>query len=131
MLIFKNDAEIRKELQQCRQSLLDAVGGHSNFFRPPFGGRRPGTLRIARDMGLEPIMWNVTGYDWNAPPAAVIEGKISNRMRGGDVILLHDGGHKQMGADRSQTVLASDHLISRYKAEGYEFVTVPKMMEKV
>ena len=131
LLIFKNDAEIRKELQQCRQSLLDAVGGHSNFFRPPFGGRRPGTLRIARDMGLEPIMWNVTGYDWNAPPAAVIEGKISNRMRGGDVILLHDGGHKQMGADRSQTVLASDHLISRYKAEGYEFVTVPKMMEKV
>ena len=70
LLIFKNDAEIRKELQQCRQSLLDAVGGHSNFFRPPFGGRRPGTLRIARDMGLEPIMWNVTGYDWNAPPAA-------------------------------------------------------------
>jgi peptidoglycan/xylan/chitin deacetylase (PgdA/CDA1 family) len=35
-----------------------------------------------------------------------------------------------MGADRSQTVLATDHLISRYKAEGYEFVTVPKMMEK-
>jgi len=48
LLIFKNDAEIREELQQCRQSLLDAVGGHSNLFRPPFGGRRPGTLRIAR-----------------------------------------------------------------------------------
>jgi len=130
LLIFKNDADIREELQQCRQSLLDAVGGHSNLFRPPFGGRRPGTLRIAREMGLEPIMWNVTGYDWNAPPAAVIERKISNRLRGGDVILLHDGGHKQMGADRSQTVLATEHLISRYKGEGYEFVTIPKMMER-
>ncbi|HEX6823761.1 MAG TPA: polysaccharide deacetylase family protein [Candidatus Sulfotelmatobacter sp.] len=130
LLIFKTDAEIRKELQQCRQSLLDAVGGHSNFFRPPFGGRRPGTLRIAREMGLEPIMWNVTGYDWNAPPAAVIERKISNRVRGGDVILLHDGGHKQLGADRLQTVLATEHLISRYKGEGYEFVTIPKMIEK-
>lgn len=130
LLIFKTDAEIREELRQCRQSLLDAIGEHSNLFRPPFGGRRPGTLRVARDLGLEPIMWNVTGYDWNGPPAAVIERKISNRVRGGAVILLHDGGHKQMGADRSQTVLATDHLVSRYRGEGYEFVTIPKMMEK-
>ena len=130
LLIFKTDAEIREELRQCRQSLLDAIGEHSNLFRPPFGGRRPGTLRVARDLVLEPIMWNVTGYDWNGPPAAVIERKISNRVRGGAVILLHDGGHKQMGADRSQTVLATDHLVSRYRGEGYEFVTIPKMMEK-
>ena len=73
-------------------------------------------------------MWNVTGYDWNVPPAAVIERKVAKQIRGGDVILLHDGGHKQMGADRSQTVIATDHLLTRYKSEGYEFVTVPQMM---
>jgi len=44
------------------------------------------------------------------------------------VILLHDGGHKQMGADRSQTVIATDGLIARYKAEGYAFLTIPQMM---
>jgi peptidoglycan/xylan/chitin deacetylase (PgdA/CDA1 family) len=74
-------------------------------------------------------MWNITGYDWNAPPAAAIEQKVAKQIRGGDIILLHDGGHKQMGADRSQTVLATDHLIARYKSEGYEFKTVPQMME--
>ena len=46
-------------------------------------------------------MWNVTGYDWTAPPAAVIEQKVSKQIRGGDVILLHDGGHKELGADRA------------------------------
>jgi hypothetical protein len=30
-----------------------------------------------------------------------------------------------MGADRSQTVTATDHLITKYKSEGYDFVTVP------
>jgi peptidoglycan/xylan/chitin deacetylase (PgdA/CDA1 family) len=75
-------------------------------------------------------MWNVTGYDWNAPPAEVIERKVTRKIHGGDVILLHDGGHKNMGADRSQTVLATNHLIERYKAEGYEFVTIPQMMSK-
>ncbi len=130
LLIFKSEVEIRQELVQCRAALQDAIGVHSNLFRPPFGGRRPAVLRLARDLGLEPVMWGVTGYDWDAPPAEVIERKVAKQIRGGDVILLHDGGHKQMGADRAQTVVATDRMIARYKAEGYEFVTVPEMMEK-
>ncbi len=128
LLIFKSTSEIRGELLRCQTVLDDAIGNHSNLFRPPFGGRRPAVLRIARELGLEPVMWNVTGYDWNAPPADKIERKVAKQIRGGDVILLHDGGHKQMGADRSQTVIATDRLITRYKTEGYEFVTIPQMM---
>jgi peptidoglycan/xylan/chitin deacetylase (PgdA/CDA1 family) len=128
LLTLKNVAEVRQELSDCRSALQDAIGEHSNLFRPPFGGRRPAVLRVARELGLEPIMWNVTGYDWNAPPSAVIERKVSRQIRGGDVILLHDGGHKQMGADRSQTVSATDLLISRYKSGGYGFVTIPQML---
>jgi peptidoglycan/xylan/chitin deacetylase (PgdA/CDA1 family) len=75
-------------------------------------------------------MWNVTGYDWDAPPAEIIERKVRKQIRGGDVILLHDGDHRQMGADRSQTVLATDRLIDRYKTQGYEFVTIPEMMQR-
>jgi peptidoglycan/xylan/chitin deacetylase (PgdA/CDA1 family) len=130
LLIFKSETEIRQQLSQCRSALQDAVGQHSNLFRPPFGGRRPAVLRIARELGLEPVMWNVTGYDWNAPPAAAIERKVANHIRGGNVILLHDGGHKRMGADRSQTVIATDRMIERYKTEGYEFATIPQMMQK-
>ncbi|HXJ85789.1 MAG TPA: polysaccharide deacetylase family protein [Candidatus Binatia bacterium] len=129
LLTFKSTAEIRRELTDCHKAIQDAIGEHSNLFRPPFGGRRPAVLRIARELSLEPIIWNVTGYDWNAPPSAAIERKVERRIRGGDVILLHDGGHKQMGADRSQTVIATDHLLSRYKSEGYEFITIPQMLE--
>jgi hypothetical protein len=46
------------------------------------------------------------------------------------VILLHDGGHRDFGADRSFTVTATDRLIFRYKSEGYEFVTIPQMRRK-
>jgi len=130
LLIFKSESEIRSQLSACRAALQDAIGQHSNLFRPPFGGRRPAVLRIARELALEPVLWNVTGYDWNAPPATVIERKVARQLRGGDVILLHDGGHKQMGADRSQTVIATDHLIARYQAQDYEFVTIPQMMQK-
>lgn len=127
LLIFKSAAETQAELVDCQQALQDAIGKPAKLFRPPFGGRRPATLRIARSLGLEPVMWNVTGYDWNAPPAAVIEKKVARQMCGGDVILLHDGGHRAMGADRSQTVIATDNLIRHYRDQGYEFVTVEEM----
>lgn len=128
LLIFKSQSEIRREISQCRAALEDAVGSHSNLFRPPFGGRRPAVLRVTRELGLEPVMWNVTGYDWNAASSDAIERQINKRVRGGDVILLHDGGHKQVGADRSKTVMAVDRLIAHYKSAGYEFLTIPEMM---
>ena len=84
LLIFKSAAEVRNELEACHRALFDAVGEHSNLFRPPFGGRRPAVLRMARHLGLQPVMWNVTGYDWNAPSAEYIEKKViqpSSRRR--------------------------------------------------
>ena len=45
------------------------------------------------------------------------------------MILLHDGGHKAFGADRSDTVKAVDSLIARYQGERYEFVTIPEMQD--
>jgi peptidoglycan-N-acetylglucosamine deacetylase len=131
LLIFQPASRIRREILQCRQAITDAVGEHSNFFRPPWGGRRPGIFRLVRDLGLEPIMWNVTGYDWNAPSADYIEQKVSMKIRGGDVVLLHDGSHTAFGADRSKTVEAVDRLITRYKADGHEFVGISEMMRQL
>ena len=128
-LIFLSSNRVKGEIENCRRALSDAIGPHSSLFRPPFGGRRPASLRTARSLGLEPIMWNVTGWDWKAPSADYIEQKIASRLRGGSVILLHDGGHERIGVDRSKTVVATDRLIARYKPEGYEFVTIPDMME--
>jgi peptidoglycan-N-acetylglucosamine deacetylase len=127
-LIFQPAERIRHEITHCQDAIRDAVGEHSNLFRPPWGGRRPGVFQIVRQLGLEPVMWNITGYDWKAPSAEFIERKVSPKIHGGDVILLHDGGHAAFGTDRSATVTAVDRLLTRYTAEGYEFVTIPKMM---
>lgn len=127
-LIFLPAAQVREEIVQCREAISDAVGEHSNLFRVPWGGRRPGTFSAVRQLGLEPIMWNVTGFDWNAPSVEYIEQKVSD-ARGGDVILLHDGGHRAFGTDRSKTVEAVERVIVRFKTEGRSFATIPEMMK--
>jgi peptidoglycan-N-acetylglucosamine deacetylase len=128
-LIFLSANRVKKEIEDCRRALHDAVGQHSCLFRPPFGGRRPASLRTARALGLQPVMWNVTGWDWKAPSAEYIEQKVAARLRGGSVVLLHDGGHERVGTDRSNTIIATDRIVARYKAEGYVFVTISQMME--
>jgi peptidoglycan-N-acetylglucosamine deacetylase len=130
LLIFKSSTEIRRELMDCRAAIEDSIGAHSNLFRPPFGGRRPAVFWIARELGFEPVMWNVAGNDWENSSAQEIEKKVAGQIRGGDVILLHDGGHKRLGTDRAQTIFATDQLLMRYKNEGFGFLTIPAMMSK-
>jgi peptidoglycan/xylan/chitin deacetylase (PgdA/CDA1 family) len=100
------------------------------FFRPPFGARRPVVLRIARELGLTPVLWNVTGYDWNPIGVDGILKKLDtgiarNRARGrSSNLLLHDGGHRGMGASRMDTVRAVDRLLTARTGTATRFVTV-------
>jgi peptidoglycan/xylan/chitin deacetylase (PgdA/CDA1 family) len=130
LLIFQRAARVRRELEECQAAISEAVGSPASLFRPPVGGRRPVVMRIIREMGMKPVMWNITGYDWNAKSADDIENMVSRRVRGGNVILLHDGGHLEMGADRSRTVEATERLITKFHAQGYSFVTIPQMLDQ-
>ena len=127
-LIFASATEVCLQLAQTQQSIFEATGVEPILFRPPFGGRRPATLRVARCLDLVPVLWNVTCYDWKAKSADEIVRHAEHQVRGGSVILLHDGEHHRIGGDRSRSVAASDRILSRYLGEGYQFVTVPEMM---
>ncbi|MGB9120945.1 MAG: polysaccharide deacetylase family protein [Candidatus Angelobacter sp.] len=126
-LILVSAARLRRELADCNKALEDALGKKVMLLRPPFGGRRPNVLRTARAMGLNPVMWSVTGYDWSAKAADEIVGKVtrqvdSRRKAQGEIVLLHDGGHLAFGTDRGYTVEATRRLLDRYAAK--KFVTV-------
>ena len=115
----EQSAAVCKELRQ---------GNGTTLFRPPFGARRMATLRVARQLGYVPVQWTVTCFDWRPTTAARVESHAIRQIRGGDIILMHDGGYKRFGANRHHTVEATDRIIARYKSEGHEFVTVGKMM---
>jgi peptidoglycan/xylan/chitin deacetylase (PgdA/CDA1 family) len=131
-LIFTSAGRVTKELETCSKALEDATGEATPWFRPPFGGRRPEVLRIARRLGLEPVMWSVTGYDWNAKSSGDIVRKVvkqveSRSRKRSEIILLHDGGHLAFGSDRHFTIEATRTLLRRYSAEK-KFVSVPEIL---
>jgi len=118
-LLFLSKQKIAEQISDCSKAIADATGIEPQFFRPPFGARRPTVFRIVREQGLTPVMWNVTCFDWRSTAADRIERHAQARIDGhpslGPIILLHDGGHTGMGVDRSRSVQASEGLIRRYQ----------------
>jgi peptidoglycan/xylan/chitin deacetylase (PgdA/CDA1 family) len=129
-LSTQSAARVRQEIADCNAVLEEITGEAVKFFRPPYGARRPVVMRAARELGLTPVLWNVFGYDWKPIGVDSILGNLEagierwRRRRRGANLLLHDGGHRAMGAERMDTVRAVDRLLSAHRGMATRFVTV-------
>jgi peptidoglycan-N-acetylglucosamine deacetylase len=136
VLLLRSPKRVREELAACNSAIEDAIGEPVRFFRPPHGARRPDVLRTASELGLAPVMWNVMGYDWTAPPPEKIlrhiERKVimNRRWKKGSNILLHDGGQAHIGMDRGPTIEATRTLLDAWTQGEYRFVTVERWKEQ-
>ncbi|HXE91929.1 MAG TPA: polysaccharide deacetylase family protein [Terriglobales bacterium] len=128
-LAFLSAARVEQELAGCQRVIEDAAGLRPTVFRPPYGLKRPDVVATARALGLATVTWSVLAYDWYGITADSVERHIRRQVRGGDVIVLHDGSHRRIGADRTHSVEAARRIVPHYKRQGFEFLTVPEMME--
>lgn len=128
-LALTRAAKVREELQRTSRVLEEITGRPVRLFRPPFGARRPEVFRIARTLGLTPVLWNAMTSDWKEPSADRITANLARKIdvlaRAGKSanIVLHDGGHRDPRANREPSVNAAWQLIARYK-QTHRFVTI-------
>jgi peptidoglycan-N-acetylglucosamine deacetylase len=129
-LMWERPSRVREELAGCSALLEDVTGQAVHYFRPPFGARRPDVLRAAVELGLTPVMWNVTAHDWDATDPVALAARVqrlvrrNQRLGSGSNILLHDGGHRQMGTDRSVTLAATRTLLETWAGTNLRKVAI-------
>lgn len=129
-LLWESPRKAREELIACSAAIEDATGEAVKYFRPPFGARRPDTLRALAELGLTPVMWNITAHDWDATDPAALAATVhagvkrNQRLHRGSNVLLHDGSHRGLGMDRSVTVAATRLLLEAWEPSGVRLVTV-------
>jgi peptidoglycan/xylan/chitin deacetylase (PgdA/CDA1 family) len=127
-LARSSSSRIREELTQTLDMLQQILAKPVRFFRPPYGARRPFVLRTARNLGMTPVTWNAMTTDWSDPSADRIASELiakveKNGRRGwASNIVLHDGSHHGLGAERGPSVTAAAQLLARYRAS-HTFVT--------
>lgn len=112
--------KVRQELTRTKDTLEQITGKRANYFRPPFGARRPVVFRIARELGMTVVLWNAMTSDWSQSSgdriAADLMNMIDSLERRGLAanIVLHDGGHLEPEAARGASVMAVQLLAERY-----------------
>jgi peptidoglycan/xylan/chitin deacetylase (PgdA/CDA1 family) len=122
-------SRVQQELIRTSRALEQIAGKQVRFFRPPFGARRPVVLRIARELGMTPVLWNAMTSDWSDPSAESIARhlirSIDRAERSGSAanVVLHDGSHLDRAAWRAPSVNAVSQLAKRYKFT-HRFVTL-------
>jgi peptidoglycan/xylan/chitin deacetylase (PgdA/CDA1 family) len=121
---------IREELSGCSKLIEDLTGEPVRYMRPPHGARRPAVMRIAHQLGMQTVQWNVMGHDWRPIGAKGILAHIDTGLRRtkrrhrGANILLHDGHQTELEANRSGTIAATAALLERFAETKTRMVTV-------
>src|SRR5215467_470713 len=132
-LIWLSPKNVRSELQRCQDALQDVTGAAAKYFRPPYGFRNPWVVSTARSLGMQTVMWTLIPGDWRGKPVEWLVKRIKpiadRTERGGhrsvgDVLCLHDGGHRALNADRTTTLAALEYWLPRWRDLGLEFVTI-------
>lgn len=83
--------EVRRRTLDGKRELEDLTGREVNWFRPPYGAQHPSTYAAIRSTGLESVVWNAAGFDWEDRPAHDIAERALSAVHSGSVLLMHDG----------------------------------------
>jgi peptidoglycan/xylan/chitin deacetylase (PgdA/CDA1 family) len=80
-----------RRLKAARRLLERVAKRPVRFFRPPFGAQSFSTYLVARACGLDVVVWGPYAEDWVEGSPEVVAARGLAALKGGDVLLLHDG----------------------------------------
>lgn len=148
-LFFLSAPRIAKEID-LTQDVTERISGiKAQFFRPPYGGRWFGLMRVLNKRGMKMVMWSQYAQEWRNDSASIVQETL-NRLEPGSVVLLHDGQQAPGGylerivrkvggatgllrraepdpvreVNREFTVKALPEIIDGARRSGFEFVSV-------
>jgi peptidoglycan-N-acetylglucosamine deacetylase len=107
------------DLDRGLAALAEVTGSVPAIHRPPYGIYSPAALRTVRDRRLRPLLWSRWGHDWRgSATAAGIAGEVTEDLRGGDVLLLHDADHYSAAGSWRATAAAVPAVLGRIEDAG-------------
>jgi peptidoglycan/xylan/chitin deacetylase (PgdA/CDA1 family) len=114
------------QMHHAEAKIATVTGRKPSLFRPPYGAFSGAVAMVAAGFGYPLVLWDV---DFDRRRTATIAGNINHIARSvqpGSIILGHDGGRLTC----QPVVAALPGVISRLRADGYQFVTVSDLLSR-
>ena len=88
----------RDQIRSCER----AVAPYGvRLLRPPYGAADLATAIEARLLGYKLVVWNVEVGDWCSNDGAGMARELSDRVRAGSIVLLHDADAAEAAGPRA------------------------------
>ncbi|MBN1448863.1 MAG: polysaccharide deacetylase family protein [Bacteroidetes bacterium] len=97
---------LAEDVERSLRVIENITGRRPALYRPPYGRMRPGQMTIPQQFGCRTVLWSLMPGDWR-PEVSVTELRHRlSRLRGGDIIVLHDRSGMQHRLVASLTAIA-------------------------
>ena len=130
-------SEALADLERARTRVAELAEKPVRWVRPPYGASSPRLALGMRRLGLTPVLWSATTWDWKDASAAERLAKI-DAADAGDIVLSHDGradvsdGAVEPGdevvvdVDKPQLL---EQALERWFGRGLRVVTVGELVD--
>ncbi len=111
--------QLADDLDRARIAIEDATGRPTALHRPPYGIYSWLAIRAVRKRGWTPLLWSQWGRDWRRfITPAQIAAKVTENLRAGDVLLLHDADDYSAPRSHERTAQALPRVLETIAAAG-------------
>jgi peptidoglycan/xylan/chitin deacetylase (PgdA/CDA1 family) len=86
----RSDRSLRETLNQTKAAIFNATGLVATCVRPPQGASSERVRRVAAEVGLDVVIWDVNSLDYSLQASKPVVRHTVSRTEAGDNILAHD-----------------------------------------
>ncbi|HSC27969.1 MAG TPA: polysaccharide deacetylase family protein [Vicinamibacterales bacterium] len=123
--------ELAGRLQDAADRIVSITGVEPCRLFRPHGGWRSATMYQGLDRigyRLAGWTWGLWDFDWwRTPRADQVVPRLVDRASAGDIIVIHDGHHKNPRADRRHAPETVRRLVPELRARGFRFERLCEM----
>lgn len=117
LLLTKYDEnKIRSEIEDTSEVIYSTTKKRPKLLRPSYGSVNNKIKKVAN---MPIIIWDIDTLDWKYHNSKRITSRVVNKVRDGDIILMHD--------IYSASLNALSNIIPILQDNGYEFVTIDEL----
>jgi len=117
--------EVDDDYARAETVIAEATSVRPTVYRPAYGIFSWPGLAAVRRRGWTPLLWSRWGRDWarSATPES-IAAKVTDGLRGGDVLLLHDADTYSAPGSHRRTAAALPRVLEEIERLGLETAVV-------
>jgi peptidoglycan/xylan/chitin deacetylase (PgdA/CDA1 family) len=120
--------EQAREIERGARAIAAVTRKQSNpLYRPPIGLKSPPLARAASQRQLTVVAWSLQSRDTRTADPERIAQRVLERIRSGDIVLMHDG-HDRSGRHRPACAQATSLILEGLREKGLECATVSELL---